>query len=432
MQTIKRILKFPIASLLAMGARLVIAKYRPTIVMITGSVGKTSAKDAIGTALDPQFFLRKTEKSYNSEFGVPFTIIGVKNPWLNPFAWFVVFRDLLALLVLPNHYPNLLILEVGADRPGDIARILRIATPDTVVVTRLPDVPVHVEAYASPAAVREEEFLPAYSLGIGAPLIISADDPHARSLAESLPVRVITYGFAKDANVHAGTAKVFVENGVVAGMSAEVRVGEIHTTLIVRGVLGSQHLYAPLAALASTIALSSDLEAAVKDLASYVPPAGRERIFRGQNGSIIVDGSYNASPAAVECALDTLKALPQVTRRIAVLGDMLELGRYSVIEHERMGAKASACADLVVAVGVRAKAIARAALEAGMKEENVLWYDSAVSAAKALPSLLRAGDAVFVKGSQGVRLERIVKALLADPTDSKYLVRQEREWQRIA
>ena len=102
--------------------------------MVTGSVGKTSTKDAIAAALSNTFFLRKSEKSHNSEFGVPLTIFGKKNPWKHPLSWLRVFGQAFALFVLPSRYPRLLVLEVGADRPGDLTRILRIATPDIVEI----------------------------------------------------------------------------------------------------------------------------------------------------------------------------------------------------------------------------------------------------------------------------------------------------------
>ena len=132
-------------------------------------------------ALATRFFVRKSDKSFNSEFGVPFTILGVENPWGNPLAWVSIMKSSLVLLILPNHYPNMLVLEAGADKQGDLARILRMATPDAVVITRLPDIPVHVEAYASPEAVREEEFSPPTNL------------PQARhSLSRSMtPMRLI-------------------------------------------------------------------------------------------------------------------------------------------------------------------------------------------------------------------------------------------------
>lgn len=421
----KKLLKAPVAMLLAMLARAIINKYNPTIVMITGSVGKTSTKDAVAAALGDHFYLRASEKSYNSEFGLPLTVIGAKNPWENPAAWFSVFQEALALVMLPSHYPKLLVLEVGADRPGDLARILRIAKPDVVVVTRLPDVPVHVEAYASPQAVRDEEFTPAYALLPGKPLIISADDPHARAMAARLPASLRTFGFAEDAQVRLSDPAFFMdEKG--GGMTASVDSSVIRVV----GALGRPQLYAPAAAIAVALALDMTLEEALAGLMNYVAPPGRARIIRGKNDSLIIDDSYNASPAAVEEGLSSLALIPQVNRKIAVLGDMLELGRYSVEEHERVGVLAAQNADILVSVGTRSRATHTAALAAGMPEERALSFDTSSEAAAALLTLIQEKDVVLVKGSQSMRMERVSEALLADPADAARLVRQEQEWKR--
>ncbi|HEY1041954.1 MAG TPA: UDP-N-acetylmuramoyl-tripeptide--D-alanyl-D-alanine ligase [Candidatus Paceibacterota bacterium] len=425
----KALVKMLVAWYLATLARAILKKYRPLVVMVTGSVGKTSTKDATAAVLSNRFNLRASEKSYNSEFGVPLTIIGAKNPWENPIAWIRVFQEALALILLPNHYPKLLVLEVGADRPGDLAKILRFADPDAVVVTRLPEVPVHVEAYASPQAVREEEFAPAYALTPGEPLIISADDPYAVSMSGRLPAKVSTFGFADGATVHL-SGYSFYEEGEDCGMEAALEIEGKSFTLRVKDALGRSQLYAPAAGIACALALGMSPEDALQGASSYVSPAGRGRILRGKDGALIIDDSYNASPAAVEEALSALSLIPGRSRRIAVLGDMLELGRYSVEEHRRVGTLAATGADVVVAVGIRARAIAEAARDAGLPQDKVLSFDSSKDAAEALAGVVGKGDVVLVKGSQGIRTERVAAALLHDEADRAKLVRQEREWQR--
>ena len=192
-----------------------------------------------------------------------------------------------------------------------------------------------------------------------------------------------------------------------------------------KGGGGTTHPPPAAAALAVARAFEIPFAEALTALENYEPPAGRGRLFAGKNGSVIIDDSYNASPAAVEEALATLKAFPHATRRIAVLGDMLELGRYSVMEHERIATLAADSADVIVAVGIRARAFAREP-----KDAEVTQFDNARAAAQALPDLVREGDVVLVKGSQSVRTERIVEALLADPADSMKLVRQSKGWKR--
>lgn len=421
----KRLARDIVAAILAALARAILLKYKPGVVMVTGSVGKTSTKDAVAAGVREHFFSRASEKSYNSEFGVPLTIIGAKNPWTNPVRWLKVFQDALGLIMLPSHYPKLLVLEVGADTPGDLDRILKIATPDVVVVTKLPELPVHVEFYASPQAVRDEEFSPAYALDAGSPLIVSADDSYAREMAKPLPVRVMTYGFDEDAEIHLADPKIFMEDGEPRGMEARIIYQGASYPLIVRGALGRQQLYAPAAALGVALSLSIPLDEALKSLSGYVPPPGRSHVLPGMNRSTIIDDSYNSSPTAVEEALQALMGTP-AKRRIAVLGDMLELGRYSKEQHERIGATAAEYADIVVSVGMRARAIAEAASCEGRVE--VRSFDTSWEAAAALPEMVQEGDVVLVKGSQSIRTERVVEALLRNPEDRTKLVRQDREW----
>ncbi len=420
----KKYLKHIVTFFLGIFARAVVRRYHPHVVMITGSVGKTSTKDAVAVVLASRYFVRKSEKSFNSEFGVPFTIFDVSNPWDDALAWGVLLKKALALLILPNQYPNMLVLEVGADRPGDIARIMRIAKPDAVVVTCLPEVPVHVEAYTSPEAVWEEEFSPAHALPAAAPLIVSADNPCALANAARTPAQVIAYGTNASAQVRVSHITHALAEGKVIGMQADVSIAEARGKIVIQGSVGEIQIAPAAAAIAAGRAFGISLSEALEALHDeYEPPPGRGRLLRGKNDSIIIDDSYNASPVAVECALKTLKAFPQAARRIAVLGDMLELGRYSVVEHERIGALARDAADLVVAIGVRARAFAAAPGTA-----EVMVFDTAQDAARELAAMVRSGDVVLVKGSQSVRTEHVVKALLAHPADAKLLVRQEPKW----
>ncbi len=420
----KRFLRHLVASFLAILARAVILKYRPIVVMITGSVGKTSTKDAVAAALSERYFLRASEKSYNSEFGVPLTIIGAKNPWENPIAWIQVIQEALALILLPNHYPQLLVLEVGADSPGDLARILSIATPDAVVVTMLPEIPVHVEAYASPQAVRDEEFQPAYALAAGSPLIISADDGHSRKMAKRLSVNVISVGYGADADMRIEDSRYSAK-----GMEGTLHYCGKKHTVVAANALGRTQLYAPAMGLALATTLHMSVAEALTGLTKYAPPPGRARILKGKHGTTLIDDSYNASPAAVEEILGALELVPG-SRRIVAIGDMLELGRYSMSEHARIGRLIAKHADIVVAVGQRAEALREAAVEEGVKEELALGFATSIEAAHALASLVREGDVVLIKGSQGIRMERIAEVLLEDSSDTQFLVRQDKEWKR--
>lgn len=424
----KLIFRSIVAGLLAIFARAILMKYKPKVVMITGSVGKTSTKDAVASALSIAFNLRASEKSYNSEFGVPLTIIGAGNPWYSASAWLRVFQRALSLIFFTHSYPELLVLEVGADRPGDVKHILRIVSPDAVVVTRLPDIPVHVEAYASAEAVREEEFAPAYTLSTGMPLVICADDHNAVRKSARLSATLFTFGFAEGATVKLSNVRVVKDDGCPIGMAVDAEIAGEKQTLKVPCAVGRSQIFAPAAALALATALGVETKHLEKGLSRYEPPSGRGKVLDGVNGSILIDDTYNASPAAVQ---EILSSLPQITakRRVVILGDMLELGRYSKGEHEKIGRLASEVADVVVSVGVRAQAIASSARESGKTE--VLDFPDSYSAVGGLKGVIQEGDVVLIKGSQSIRMERIVASLLNNPTDTSKLVRQEKEWQKI-
>lgn len=426
-----------LASVLAGLARAVIRKYKPKVIMVTGSVGKTSTKDAITAVLSESFYLRASKKNFNSEFGVPLTIFGMSDRWSGLYDWPPVIGEALALLLFPNHYPKILILEVGADRPGDLARILRIATPDIVVVTRLPEMPVHVEAYATPAAVREEEFAPAYALAPGAPLIVSADDEYARALAAPLATHVMTYGVSADADVRIlsdGPLMKKVEGKeMLSGMEGKLLIEAKEYTVPVKGAVGRPQMLPATAAVAVGLVLGMSVKHILEGVVTYVPPAGRGRLLAGKHGSLLLDDSYNASPAAVREALASLQIAHNVmpkSRRVAALADMLELGRYSREEHERIGTEAAKKCDVLVAVGIRSREMADAAKAAGMKDENVHTYDTATEAAIFLRTFVKENDIVLIKGSQSMRMERIGEVLLQKPSDQKFLVRQDKVWKR--
>lgn len=172
------------------------------------------------------------------------------------------------------------------------------------------------------------------------------------------------------------------------------------------------------------------LAEAATAFSEVAPPPGRMRIIPGIKGTTIIDDTYNSSPTAVAAALTALREVKYVKRRIAVLGDMLELGRFSQREHERVGELVPQCASMLVTVGIRSQKTAEEALAHGMSEKNILQYEEAGRAGKELQNLIQPGDILLVKGSQGIRAERIVEELMAQPERAReLLVRQDDAWQ---
>ncbi|MBI3573746.1 UDP-N-acetylmuramoyl-tripeptide--D-alanyl-D-alanine ligase [Candidatus Kaiserbacteria bacterium] len=428
MQGLKELLRRFVVSLLTLEARAVLKKYRPKIIVVTGSVGKTTTKDAVYTALKGSSFIRRSEKSYNSDIGVPLTILGVPNGWNNPVRWIKNLSEGLLLIIMQAPYPKWLVMEVGADRPNDIKKLSWLA-PQTVVATRFPDVSVHVEFYESPEAVIKEELAPVGWLQSGGVLIANADDERAKNVVIAKGVRRVTYGFSKDAAVRASRLHMSVSKKMPSGMSFDIVYGDSHGHVVLAHVLGEQHASAALAGIAVALAAGVPLQNIIENFAEYEPPSGRMRLIAGMRGSMLIDDTYNSSPAAAEKALQALAEAPRSGKRIAVLADMLELGSFSVEEHHRIGTLTAQSADVLITTGVRARGIAKGALEAGMKTEAVFECETGADAAGRLVSLIAEGDVALIKGSQSMRMERVVKSVMAEPAKApNMLVRQDAEW----
>ena len=424
----KDIFKKIITAIITWEAKRVIKKYRPHIVAVTGNVGKTSTKDALYAALRRAYFVRKSEKSYNSEIGVPIAILDVPNAWLNPIRWARNILEGLRLIFLKNHYPKWLILEVGADRPGDIAGISAWLRPDIVVVTKIGDVPTHVEFFPSAEAVVREKGKLVEALAPEGLLVLDMDSPHTMSLAKKTSARIVTYGFAPEAHFIASHPEtLYDKEGVPEGISFKVNHGTRCVPVRIKGTVGQHHAYPVLAAIAVSVSEGTNLVSAAQWIEEeYVPPVGRLRILKGQNESIILDDTYNASPSAVQAALGALESV-KGKRKIVVLGDMMELGKHSVSEHEKVGETVADIASIFFAVGPRMKAAADRAREKGLK--TVELFSDSREASGALRAILKAGDIVLIKGSQSLRMERAVEQIMLEPERRKeLLVRQEEEW----
>jgi UDP-N-acetylmuramoyl-tripeptide--D-alanyl-D-alanine ligase len=426
-----------VVAVITLEARAALRKYKPKIIAVTGSVGKTSTKDAIFAALQKSEHARKSQKSFNSEIGVPLTILGAQNAWSNPLRWFLTMIDGLFLIVFSTTYPEWLVLEVGADRPGDIQSLATWLRAEVVVITRLPDVPVHVEFFDSPEAVIEEKASLIKALVPGGTLVLFGDDRLTRSLERRLPetdAKLLTFGFSEECDVRGLEVAALYDapDAWPVGMTATITAGDAQARLNIRGVLGAHAFLPALAAAGVATALGKNVGDTVGALAGYEPPPGRMRLIAGIKDTLIIDDTYNASPAATEAALEALAlARRPGGRTIAALGDMLELGRRSVDEHRKLGRLCASTCDVLITVGFRARDIAQGALDGGMKESAVLQFEDSQLAAEALQNILKAGDVVLIKGSQGIRMERAVKEVMQEPERAaELLVRQDEEWKK--
>ncbi len=431
----KKAIKSVIVKVMTWEAGLVLKKYKPKIATITGSVGKTSTKDAIYTVLSSSFFTRRSEKSFNTDISLPLTILGCANGWSNPFIWIKNFFIGLSLILFRKPYPQWLVLEVGADKPGDIESFAKWIKPDIAVLTRFGDVPVHVEFFPSiEDLVNEKGFLPR-ALKPDGIFIYNADDKRIVDFAESIPNKKISFGFNPGSSV-AGGDEAFIygkyessalEFPVGISFSASCNGSSFPVELL--GNLGRHHMYPLLAGVAVGISQNISHEKIAEALKTHVTPKARMKLIAGIKNSLVIDDSYNSSPIAVYEALRALSDAKCAGKKIAVLGDMLELGQYSVDEHKRVGEAAAKVADVLVAVGIRSRATADSALDSGMDENAVFQFEKSQEAGKYLETIVSAGDIILIKGSQSMRMERAVEEIMAHPEDKeKLLVRQEPEW----
>jgi UDP-N-acetylmuramoyl-tripeptide--D-alanyl-D-alanine ligase len=430
----KNIFKKIISTIIQLEARAILKKYKPKIVAITGSVGKTSTKDAIYAVMAKSFYARKSEKSFNSDIGIPLTIMGCNTAWDNPLKWLQNIWVGLMYIVLKKKYPEWLVLEVGADRPGDIKKVSAWLKPNIAVVTKFADVPVHIEYFKSKAEVIAEKGNLVDALRHDGTLILNSDDSDVFAFKNKFSNKIISYGMMGDALVRASNYSVYYSEKTGEPFGINFKVEYMGNCLPVKiiGTLGANNIYASLAAISVGLALGLNLVESTESLLKYVPPRGRMNLLRGISDSTIVDDTYNSSPVATTSALNTLKDLKLTTgRKIAILGDMMELGKYTVESHEKAGELASQSCDILVTVGLRSRALAEKAIDMGMSEKNVLQFDNSIEAGKYVKTLIKTGDIILVKGSQSTRMERVVKDIMLEiDSAADLLVRQDEEWQK--
>ena len=313
----KELVKPIIIRILTWEARMVLKRRKPFIIAVTGNLGKTSTKDAIYAVMKEHFYVRRSEKSMNSEFGVPLTILGQKSGWNSPYKWILVMvRGL--FMSFEKRYPTHLVLEVGADRPGDIQSITTWLHPDITVVTQFGQVPVHIEFFENREAVVQEKGYLVEALREDGVFIYNADDHDAEKLLTKTTAMKLGVGIHEKADIHAENVRLY--GHPIEGTEADITVDGAKYHLVLPEVVGKSSVYAALPALTVAKILAIPLEIACASIRDADKPRGRMRLLSGMNQSILIDDSYNASPKAVEHGLKTLSEIDAQGRKIAVLG----------------------------------------------------------------------------------------------------------------
>lgn len=352
-------------------------RFEPLVVGVTGSIAKTSTKEAIAAVLARRFRTLRSEGNQNNEVGLPLTLLRLG----------------------PEH--EAAVLEMGMYVGGEIADLARMARPRIGVVTAVQ--PVHLSRIGSLEAIEAAKGELLEALPPDGTAILNADDPIVRGMGTRSVARSLRYGFAADADVAAEN----VESAGMDGMRFVLRTDGARRPVTIP-TLGRLSVHNALAAAAVGRAAGMSVDEIAAGLAGGWSAPNRVQLVR-LGDVTLVDDSYNASPRSVVAALDLLAGLPG--RRAAVLGEMLELGEASDESHRVVGEAAARTVDWLIVVGDGAAGIAEGAIAAGMDPARVVRVRDAEGALDAIPPRLRDGDVVLVKASRGIGLDRVVDGL---------------------
>lgn len=392
------------------------------LVVVAGSVGKTSTKRAIATLLSKRFRVALHEGNHNTPLSVPVAILGIEYPENihSVGAWISVFRAARERIKAPTGV-DVIVAEIGSDRPGDIARFGSYLKPYISVITAV--TMEHMESFVTIDAIAEEELGAANFSQLA---IINRDDIDGRFSSFLTNSNIDTYGTTGLAEYRFETSDFDIEHGYTGAVIAPDFPQPVAATI---KVVGEHSLRPAMGAVAVAAKLGLTPQEIVAGLAAIRPVAGRMNILQGIDGVMIIDDTYNSSPLAASSALQSLYGL-QVPQRVAILGSMNELGAISAKEHETLGTMCDPnMLSWVITVGGEAeKYLAPAARARGCQVKS---FKSAIDAGAFARSVLQPGAAVLLKGSQGdIYLEEAVKVLCVMHEEHE-LVRQSAAWMKI-
>lgn len=402
-------------------------KFRGKVVAVTGSIGKTSTKEAIYSVLNSQFKVKASKKSMNSEFGLLLTILDVESGYSSAYKWSWLILRAFYNALLKDH-SEVLLLELGVDKPGDMDYLTSIIKPDIAIMTNI--FPVHMESgqFDSLQAIFDEKRKIVDNMKHDGVAVLSIDNPFIAMLAKKRGDKnTLTYGKEKGAMFRATSLRLS-EKGVSFILHFESKEYEVKSSII-----GEYQLYVLLPAIICGRLFGMTFEDAIVALQRYELPPGRMSVIPGINNSVILDSSYNSSPEPLREALKVLKEIGSKKRKVAVLGNMNELGANAKTLHEQIGEVIPGYVDFLITVGGEAKSFASKAKEKGMGAANIHSFDTALEAAEFFKNKVNENDLILVKGSQNkVRLEKFIKEIMAHPESAeKLLVRQEKVWKDI-
>jgi UDP-N-acetylmuramoyl-tripeptide--D-alanyl-D-alanine ligase len=365
--------------------RFVRRESRARMVAITGSAGKTTTKEAIAEFLAAKYRVIKNKGNLNNHLGLPLSLLELR------------------------HGADIAVMELGMNHAGEIRVLVDIAEPDVRVWTNVGD--AHIGYFESREAIADAKGEILENARPDDVLVCNADDPLVMARARAFTGRRITFGLSADADIQGGAVEELGLDGTRLTIRTPSGQARVETRLLGRGNVSNL-----LAATAVATHFGVPLKLVADRAAALRPAAHRGAVIRLSNGITLVDDSYNSSPAALLRAIEVIARERHPARKAAVLGEMLELGEHSLALHHECG-KAAAAAGLhrLIAVGGdAARALADAAVEAGMSTDAVTWTTSSSAASDLLIPWLSSGDLVLVKGSRGIKTDAVVDRITAE------------------
>ena len=404
-------MKIIIIKILNILSKKILAKYKPVVIGITGSVGKSSVKKAVCELLKSKYKIASDKDCYKTEIGIPLAIIGAESGGRSIAKWIGIIFLAIKKIIKKVEYPEILILEMGVDRPDDMKKMLEVVKPSIGILTNIGKFPPHTKYFKNAKHIAREKSMLIKSLKKKDLAILNCDDEAIKDLLKSARSEIIKYGFGNDSIVKAeeiflGNKKWKIESGLT-GMSFKISYEGTTVPFRLPYALGRGQVYTALAASVVGIHFGYNLVEISEILSNYRPLPGRMNLIKGINDSLIIDDTFNSNPASATSALETLGKL-DAARKIAVLGDMLELGEYCESGHREIGKLVPKSADLLFAFGKRSKIISKQAEKSGMKKEKIFHFDNIDDLIKLLESKIKSDDVVLIKGSRAMRMERVV------------------------
>ncbi len=416
-------------------AKRIIKRHKPKVVAITGSVGKTGTKEMIWYLLKDKFVVRKSEKNYNNEIGLPLTIIGLESGEGSVFRWLVTLIKAFWIAHFGRNYPEVLVLEMGADQKGDIKHLCQIARPDVAVVTNIKN--SHLENFKTQANLVKEKTTILKMVRKNGLAILNKDDQQIAQLEKELNSKTITFAIEENAQMYASDISYLTEDwqtskgetfSVPQGLIFKLNYSGKIVPINLPNILGQPAVYSALIAFAVGQYFKLNIIEIAGELSKVNSNKGRLKLIDGIKNTKLIDDTYNASLASTKQALFVLSQA-QAKRKIAVLGDMLELGADEKSDHKRVGDLAfKSGVDILITVGVLMQLAQKEFSKKSTIGQSKNFTDS-VTAGRFLQQVMQEGDVVLVKGSQGMRMEKVVVEVMNQPERKEELVvRQGEEW----